>query len=159
MSRMPSRALAVAFATLTPLAATAHATLPPPSWSPVHGHANGHGPPLTRTYAGATSQHLKISFNVTNGYLENLRYKIDDTCAGGRRIRDYDRGFTRSRIRRSRIHASFTDPRSKAKATVRGTLAGNRATGTLTESTTYRGAACHGRASFSLTAARKVSHA
>jgi hypothetical protein len=102
-----------------------------------------------RTYAGRTSQHQRISFQVSHGAVRRLVYDILDTCPGGGLVRNHDFDFPAIRISHGRFGGTFVDD-GVARAVVTGHVAGDAVSGTLTDRVRDRrsGGFCHGRATF-----------
>jgi hypothetical protein len=101
------------------------------------------------TYSGRTSQHERISFNVSGGYVRKLSYRIIDRCGDGSMIVDTDRVPEPIRIRHSKFGGTFVDP-GRARAVIDGRMDGRRATGSVSDVARYRGRTCRGQAKFSL---------
>ncbi|MBV9918620.1 MAG: hypothetical protein JO153_19135 [Solirubrobacterales bacterium] len=103
--------------------------------------------------AGNTSQKLPISMRLTGPTVASLRYRIEDRCPGGRRLRISAWGFPPLAIKGSRFSGKFTaQPPHSATSTISGEVAGERVSGSLLDRTRSpkTGELCSGSATFRL---------
>ena len=82
--------------------------------------------------SGRTSQGLPISFGLSRGHLNNLKFAIKATCPSGRVWRVDASGFPGIKIVRSRFNQSFGSRKPSARATVKGKVGAKKVTGSLT---------------------------
>gem|GEM_PF-7021313 len=143
------RAAVGAFVVCTTSAAVAIAAAHHPHAARRHPPPGGGSP--SRNYRGHTSQHQTISFTISGGSVTKLQYSIIDKCTGASNVKDHDSSFPPMRIRASKFGGTFVDRRHAATAVVKGTVSGQRVSGSLSDSVRFRGHACHGSATFSLT--------
>jgi hypothetical protein len=102
------------------------------------------------TYAGLTSQHLKITFRIAHNGVSAIKVRVIDRC----RVIDVDDSIQPGGRYSLRIgsHGGFggTFTSNRGPTHIAGTVRGTRVTGTITD--TYKYSAndvCHGKVSFS----------
>jgi hypothetical protein len=84
-------------------------------------------------YSGKTSQNQPISFQTAHGYLTHLKFYITDKCPSGDRWRIHDFSFPKFRVRQGKFEQKFDAKHARAHATIKGTVTGHSATGTISE--------------------------
>jgi hypothetical protein len=103
--------------------------------------------------AGQTSQKLPISMKLAGTTVTGLRYRIEDRCPGGRRLRIRAWGFPPLAIKASRFSGKFTaEAPHRARSTISGEVSGQTVSGSLLDRTRSpkTGKICTGRATFRL---------
>jgi hypothetical protein len=103
--------------------------------------------------AGKTSQKLPISMKLAGATVTGLRYRIEDRCPGGRRLRIRAWGFPPLTVKASRFSGKFTAGSPHiATSTISGEVSGSTVSGSLLDQTRSPKTRkmCTGRATFRL---------